>query len=588
VTVSDFSQPNHRILVIDDNRAIHDDMRKILAGEGGGQPDLLDDESLLFGAQTLPSTRFEIDSAYQGEEGLAAVERSLDEDRQYAMAFVDVRMPPGWDGVETIGRLRQCDPCLQFVMCTAYSDYSWKDIRRRLRQSDSLLILKKPFDNIEVIQLAHALTAKWLLTRQAQARMADLDRMVADRTEELQLANQRISRELERRSRAETAFRTIFEASPVGITLSDHNGRYLDVNATFENQHGCKKEDLIAQDRVRMELIREIQPEALRNLLTDGSIDGQEVAYPGPDRDTRTALLWSRKVDIGAAAHRLDFWLDITERKRAEEDLRTARLAAEAASQAKSEFLANMSHEIRTPINGILGFTQLVLDTGLDADQRDYLETVENSTKQLSNIINEILDFSKMESGRLDLEEGPFSLSECVEGAVRTLQATAQQKGVDLLFEVCANHRLLLGDAGRLRQVLLNLIGNGLKFTTAGWVRVNVRAVGTLDQKCQVHFSVQDTGIGIPQEKQQIIFEPFRQSDNSITRRYGGSGLGLSISARIVERMGGRITVQSEEGRGSCFEFSIALPFHQASGEDHSGYPRTVSGGEPAVSWNSL
>jgi signal transduction histidine kinase len=136
--------------------------------------------------------------------------------------------------------------------------------------------------------------------------------------------------------------------------------------------------------------------------------------------------------------------------------------------------------------------------------------------------------------------------------------------------------------------VLLNLIGNGLKFTTAGWVRVNVRAVGTLDQKCQVHFSVQDTGIGIPQEKQQIIFEPFRQSDNSITRRYGGSGLGLSISARIVERMGGRITVQSEEGRGSCFEFSIALPFHQASGEDHSGYPRTVSGGEPAVSWNSL
>jgi CheY-like chemotaxis protein len=177
-------EPNHRILVIDDNKAIHDDLGKVLLGEVKTQEHLQDDESLLFGIEAAPITRFEIDSAYQGQEGLAKLEQSLAEGRPYALAFVDIRMPPGWDGVETITRLWQADPNLQVVVCTAYSDYSWNDIQRRLGQSENLLILKKPFDNIEVIQLAHALTRKWLVSRQAEARVEDLDLMVVQRTAE--------------------------------------------------------------------------------------------------------------------------------------------------------------------------------------------------------------------------------------------------------------------------------------------------------------------------------------------------------------------------------------------------------------------
>jgi len=168
-------EPNHRILVIDDNQAIHDDMRKILVGEVLSQERLQEDEAFLFGVEAVQVTKFQIDSAYQGQEGLAKLERSLAEGRPYALAFVDVRMPPGWDGVETIAHLWRVYPNLQVVLCSAYSDYSWTDMQRRLGRSEKLLILKKPFDNIEVIQLAHALTHKWLLSRQAVAKMADLD-----------------------------------------------------------------------------------------------------------------------------------------------------------------------------------------------------------------------------------------------------------------------------------------------------------------------------------------------------------------------------------------------------------------------------
>ena len=223
-------EPNHRILVIDDNQAIHDDLRKILLGEVDTQEHLQDDEAFLFGMEAVPITKFEIDSAYQGQEGLAKLEQSLAEGRPYALAFVDVRMPPGWDGVETITRLWQVYPNLQVVVCTAYSDYSWNDIQRRLGQSENLLILKKPFDNIEVIQLAHALTRKWLVSGQAQAQLEDLDLMVAQRTAELQAANQRIKQEFEEKAAAEVAFRTVFESSPIGIALADLNGCYVDVN----------------------------------------------------------------------------------------------------------------------------------------------------------------------------------------------------------------------------------------------------------------------------------------------------------------------------------------------------------------------
>jgi signal transduction histidine kinase len=199
------------------------------------------------------------------------------------------------------------------------------------------------------------------------------------------------------------------------------------------------------------------------------------------------------------------------------------------------------------------------LGTELNAEQRDYLETVEGSTISLLKIISEILDFSKAESGRLELEEAPFSIRECVEDATRTLLATAHQKNLALLFEVSGKADQVVGDIVRLRQVLLNIIGNALKFTATGSVRVIVQTTETSDLNCEARFSVQDTGVGIPRDKHQLIFEPFRQSDNSMTRKYGGTGLGLAISVRIIEKMGGRIWLESEEGCGSTFHFTVPL-----------------------------
>ncbi len=254
---------------------------------------------------------------------------------------------------------------------------------------------------------------------------------------------------------------------------------------------------------------------------------------------------------------------DIADLKASQAALEAAREAAEAASQAKSSFLANMSHEIRTPMNGVLGLTELVLQTELNDRQRKFVELAHNSAKGLMVIINDLLDVAKIEAGRVLIEQQPFSLHDTLRESLHPLLLQAHEKGIQLHARVQPGvPARALGDALRLRQVLVNLVGNALKFTEKGEVRVEVHCVETLDREddaLRLRFAVHDTGIGMTRDQIAQIFDPFTQADGSITRRYGGTGLGLTIVKRLVVLMGGSVTVESQPGCGSCFSFEIAL-----------------------------
>ncbi len=341
------------------------------------------------------------------------------------------------------------------------------------------------------------------------------------------------------------------------LCIAGYDGHFRRLNPAWERALGWTSEELIRRpylDFVHPEDIEATKAAAAR--VTSGKdIVSFENRYRHRDGSYRW-LLWTaspypEQELIYAVAH------DITRRKQNEAELHQAKDAAEAASRAKSKFLATMSHEIRTPLSAIIGMTELVLDTALPDEQREYLEMVKRSADGLLGVLNDILDFSKIEAGKLDLDRIPFHLRDTVADTLNTLAVRAQQKDLELLYRVAPEvPDTLVGDPLRLRQVLLNLLGNAIKFTNRGEVILRVeREPGKGPDEVLLTFDVRDTGIGISAEKLRMIFDPFSQVDASTTRRFGGTGLGLTIAGRLAEIMGGNITVESTPGAGSTFRF---------------------------------
>ncbi len=391
------------------------------------------------------------------------------------------------------------------------------------------------------------------------------------------MADRRFSLQASKLESTEQRYQQLFQRSLAGIFRITLDGRVIEVNEKFCRIYGYESPEALAKHNASVLHESAEEREAFVARLRDEKVLANvERRLRRQDGSMGWILVNAALVEGPDGPVIEGTLIDISDRKQAEAELRRAKDLAEEANQAKSEFLANMSHEIRTPMNGIIGMTELALDTELSSEQRDYITMVKTSADSLLTVINDVLDFSKIEARKLELENIPFQLRASIEETLKVIAPRAHQKGLEVAFAAEADvPERVSGDPGRLRQILVNLIGNAIKFTHSGEVVVRVRAEERNGEKALLNFTVSDTGVGISRDLQAKIFEAFSQADSSTTRRYGGTGLGLTISARLVEMMEGKIWVESEEGSGSQFHFTARL--QALAGDDGFGVTKEAA-----------
>ena len=532
-------QLNNRILIVDDNASIHSDFREILCPDDGGNPAVTDMESILFaGDESAAPTakRFEVDSAYQGQEALEMVTKALAEKRPYAMAFVDVRMPPGWDGVETIAHIWKADPELQIVVCTAYSDYSWDEMRSKVAQPDSLLVLKKPFDNIEVQQLAHALTKKWSLTSQSRQQL-----------EELVKAHQSLAMSEERFSKA-------FHESPLPCAIQSFpDKRFVDVNQCLAQVTGYKREDIIGHTPAELFLWENpsVTDKWYDAVLHEEVVRDREANIRDQSGAVRELLVSLSPVALEGKPHALLLALDVSERTLLERQLRQAQ-----KMETIGQLAAGVAHDfnnILTVIQGHAGLMQLRLPAG-DAQIKS-LQEITNAAGRASTLIRQLLMFSRKQV----MQFRHLDLNQVMQNALSMLQRLVGEH-VQIQFRTGESLPAIHADSSMLEQIAMNLavnardaMPNGGQVSIETSVKRIHRPPTPMDPEARdgdyVCLSFTDTGIGMDTQILSRIFEPF-----FTTKGVGkGTGLGLSTVFGIVRQHQGWLEVESQPNHGTTF-----------------------------------
>jgi len=560
---------NNRILVIDDNPSIHEDFRKILAGGVEHNRSLEDVKALLFDEAPAVSARvdFEIDSAFQGEEGLRKVRAAVAEGRPYALAFVDVRMPPGWDGVETIVRIWEDHPDLQVVVCTAYSDYSWERMIEQVGKSDSLVILKKPFDNIEVLQLAHAMTRKWALNQELEGRLNNLDQLVSQRTRELESANQSLRREIAERLQTEKALRLsddrfsrAFKSSPIPLAIQSLlQSKYVDVNDSFLKLLGYTREEVVG--RTPDDLCLWAEPGGgkaiLRKLHEEMSVRQLPCALRAKSGQMRHTFLSIELFELDGEPFLLTIAQDMTEQTQLEEQLRQSQKL-----EAIGQLAAGVAHDFNNILTVMQGYASLLLE-GKDPDSKDYkpLTTIQSATLRASTLVRQLLTFSRKQVMQACPLDSGKVISTIQEMLPRLL-------GEHITVKLIVPEQLppIKADASMMEQLLMNLAVNARDAMPQGGLLTLQAEEWTITPEAAransearpgrfVRFTVNDTGCGIAPAVLPRIFEPF-----FTTKGVGkGTGLGLATVYGIAKQHRGWIEVQSQVGQGSTFRALIPV-----------------------------